>query len=263
MGIVNVTPDSFSDGGRWAEPSAAVAHARQLVASGADIIDVGGESTRPGAPRVDPAAEQARVVPVVAALAEAGIAVSVDTMNASTALATAAAGALIINDVSGGLADPAMADAVAASGLHYVAMHWRAHADTMQQLAQYGDVVSEVCAELTARVDVMKAAGVAADKLILDPGLGFAKTAAHNWALLGRLGELRALGYPVLVGASRKRFLGELLPDGTAPAERDLATAVVSALSAQQGAWALRVHDVAGTRVALDVLASWQSGARA
>ncbi|AMB57572.1 dihydropteroate synthase [Microterricola viridarii] len=263
MGIVNVTPDSFSDGGRWAEPSAALAHARQLVASGADIIDVGGESTRPGAARVDPSEEQARVIPVIAALAGAGIAVSVDTMNAATASAAAAAGATIINDVSGGLADPGMADAVAASGLHYIAMHWRAHSATMQDLAHYGDVVAEVCDELAGRVDALLAAGVAPDKLVLDPGLGFAKTAAHNWALLGRLGELQALGYPVLVGASRKRFLGELLADGAATAERDLPTAVVSVLSAQQGAWALRVHDVAGTRVALDVLASWQGGARA
>jgi dihydropteroate synthase len=263
MGIVNVTPDSFSDGGRWADPVAALAHARQLVASGAHIIDVGGESTRPGAARVDPAAEQARVIPVIAALADAGIAVSVDTMNAATAVAAASAGALIINDVSGGLADPAMADAVAASGLHYIAMHWRGHAENMQELASYGDVVGDVCAELSARVDALSAAGVAAEKIVLDPGLGFAKNAEHNWALLGRLGELRALGYPVLVGASRKRFLGTLLPEGAAPAERDLPTAVVSVLSAQAGAWAVRVHDVAGTRVALEVLASWQSGERA
>lgn len=263
MGIVNVTPDSFSDGGRWADPQAALAHATRLVASGAHIIDVGGESTRPGAARVDPEAEQARVIPVVAALAEAGIAVSVDTMNAATAVAAASAGALIINDVSGGLADPAMADAVAASGLLYVAMHWRGHSENMQELASYGDVVADVCAELAARVDALVAAGVAAEKIVLDPGLGFAKNTEHNWALLGRLGELRALGHPVLVGASRKRFLGALLPDGAAPSERDLATAVVSVLSAQAGAWAVRVHDVAGTRVALEVLASWQSGERA
>lgn len=263
MGIVNVTPDSFSDGGRWADPLAALAHARQLVASGAHIIDVGGESTRPGAARVDPEAEQARVIPVVAALAEAGIAVSVDTMNAATAVAAASAGAVIINDVSGGLADPAMADAVAASGLLYIAMHWRGHSENMQELASYGDVVADVCAELAARVDALSAAGVAAEKIVLDPGLGFAKNTEHNWALLGRLGELRALGYPVLVGASRKRFLGALLPEGAAPGERDLPTAVVSVLSAQAGAWAVRVHDVAGTRVALEVLASWQSGERA
>ncbi len=263
LGIVNVTPDSFSDGGRWAEPNEALAHARRLVASGADIIDVGGESTRPGAGRVDPDREQARVVPVIAALADAGIAVSVDTMNAATALAAAAAGARIINDVSGGLADPAMADAVAASGLAYIAMHWRAHSATMQDLAQYGDVVEDVRGELAARVDALLAAGVAPGKIVLDPGLGFAKTAEHNWELLHRLGELQALGYPVLVGASRKRFLGELLAPGAAVAERDLPTAVLSVLCAQQGAWAVRVHDVAGTRVALDVLASWQSGARA
>lgn len=263
MGIVNVTPDSFSDGGRWAAPDAALIHARQLVASGAHIIDVGGESTRPGAARVDPVAEQARVIPVIAALAADGIAVSVDTMNASTATAAAAAGALVINDVSGGLADPAMADAAAATGLHYVAMHWRGHSDTMNDLAQYDDVVIDVRDELAARVEALRAAGVAADRIVLDPGLGFAKNSEHNWQLLGRLTELQELGYPVLVGASRKRFLGALLPDAAPTGERDLPTAIVSVLSAQAGAWALRVHDVDGTRVALDVLASWQSGARA
>lgn len=263
MGIVNVTPDSFSDGGQWADPLAALAHARQLVASGAHIIDVGGESTRPGATRVEPVAEQARIIPVIAALAAADIVVSVDTMHASTALAAASAGAQIINDVSGGLADPAMADVAAASGLVYVAMHWRGHLASGPERSEYGDVVSDVCDALAARVEALLAAGVAVENIVLDPGLGFSKSTEHNWQLLGRLHELQQLGHPVLIGASRKRFLGALLPDAAAPVERDLPTAVVSVLSAQAGAWALRVHDVAGTRVALDVLASWQSGERA
>lgn len=263
MGIVNVTPDSFSDGGKWATPETALLHARELVASGAQIIDVGGESTRPGAGRVEPETELARVIPVVEALAQAGIAVSIDTMNASTALAAAAAGAVIINDVSGGLADPAMADAAAESGLRYVAMHWRGHLVAGPERAQYGDVVCDVRDALSNRVDVLLAAGVAPEHIVLDPGLGFSKATEHNWQLLGRLGELQSLGYPVLIGASRKRFLGALLPDATPTAERDLPTAVVSVLSAQAGAWAVRVHDVASTQIALDTLSSWQSGARA
>lgn len=263
MGIVNVTPDSFSDGGMWGDPHAALAHARQLGASGAHIIDVGGESTRPGAARVEPIAEQTRILPVIAALAQAGIVVSVDTMHASTALAAAAVGAQIINDVSGGLADPAMADAAAASGLRYVAMHWRGHLAGGPERSHYGDVVADVRDALAARVDVLVKAGVAAENIVLDPGLGFSKSTEHNWQLLGRLSELQELGHPVLVGASRKRFLGALLPDTAPTGARDLPTAVVSVLSAQAGAWALRVHDVEGTRVALDVLASWQSGARA
>lgn len=263
MGIVNVTPDSFSDGGRWLEPAAALRHARELSASGAAVIDVGGESTRPGAARVRPEEEQARIIPVIAALAGAGITVSVDTMHASTALAAAAAGAQIINDVSGGLADPAMADAAAASGLVYVAMHWRGHLAGGPERSHYGDVVCDVRDALAARVEVLSAAGVAPERIVLDPGLGFSKATEHNWQLLGRLGELQSLGHPVLIGASRKRFLGALLPEGAPAEERDLPTAVVSALSAQAGVWALRVHDVRGTRIALDVLASWQSGVRA
>ncbi len=263
MGIVNVTPDSFSDGGRWAEPDAALEHARQLVASGAHIIDVGGESTRPGAGRVDPETERIRVIPVVATLASAGITVSIDTMNASTALAAAGAGALIINDVSGGLADPAMADVAAQTGLHYVAMHWRGHLGAGPERSHYGDVVSDVRDALAARVEVLIAAGVSRERIVLDPGLGFSKLTEHNWQLLARLSELRELGYPVLIGASRKRFLGALMPDAAPTESRDLPTAVVSALSAQAGAWAVRVHDVEGTRVALEVLSSWQSGARA
>lgn len=262
MGVLNVTPDSFSDGGLYEGADAAIAHARELVAQGADLIDVGGESTRPGAARVDPAEEQRRVIPVVRALAADGVRVSVDTMNSATAIAAASAGAAVINDVSGGLADPAMADAVAATGLDYVAMHWRGHSDRMADLAHYGDVVTDVRDELAARVQALIAAGVHERRIILDPGLGFAKTAQHNWQLLGRLDELIALGHPVLVGASRKRFLAPLLADAAPMTDRDLPTAVISALSARAGAWGVRVHDVAGTRVAIDVVDAWQGGQR-
>lgn len=238
-------------------------HAQQLVASGANIIDVGGESTRPGAGRVDPETERMRVIPVVAALADAGIAVSIDTMNASTAVAAAEAGALIINDVSGGLADPAMIDAAAQTGLHYVAMHWRGHLGAGPERSHYDDVVADVRDALAARVDALLGAGVLRERIVLDPGLGFSKLTEHNWQLLGRLSELQQLGFPVLIGASRKRFLGTLLPEGVAVEERDLPTAVVSVLSAQSGAWGVRVHDVAATCIALDTLSSWQSGERA
>lgn len=262
MGVVNVTPDSFSDGGRWFDADAAIAHGLELVADGADVLDVGGESTRPGAARVEPEEELRRVVPVVRELAGRGIRVSVDTMRATTALAAVEAGAVIINDVSAGLADAAMAPIVAETGVHYVAMHWRGHSDRMDGLAEYDDVAAEVRDELSARVEALAAAGVTHDRIILDPGLGFAKRGDQNWELLGRLDVLGELGYPILVGASRKRFLGALLPDGAAMEERDLPTAVVSALSAQAGAWGVRVHDVRGTRRALDVLGAWQSGRR-
>ena len=262
MGVVNVTPDSFSDGGRWFDADAAIAHGLDLVADGADVLDVGGESTRPGAARVEPEEELRRVVPVVRELAGRGIRVSVDTMRAATAAASVEAGAEIINDVSAGLADAAMAPIVAETGVHYVAMHWRGHSDRMDALAEYRDVATEVRDELAARVDALVAAGVAPERLILDPGLGFAKRGAQNWELLGRLDVLGELGLPILVGASRKRFLGALLPDDADVEERDLPTAVVSALSAQAGAWGVRVHDVRGTRRALDVLGAWQSGRR-
>ena len=263
MGVVNVTPDSFSDGGRWFDTDAAVQHGLQLVEQGADLVDVGGESTRPGAARVEPAEELRRVIPVIRELSSRGVRVSVDTMRAATAAAAVEVGAEIINDVSAGLADDAMAAIAAASGARYVAMHWRGHSDRMDRLAQYDDVAREVRDELAARVDALVAAGVPAERLILDPGLGFAKRGEHNWQLLARLDELRALGFPVLVGASRKRFIGALLPDGASVEERDLPTAVISALSAQAGAWAVRVHDVVSTRRALGVLGAWQSGRRA
>ncbi|QAY73083.1 dihydropteroate synthase [Agromyces protaetiae] len=262
MGVVNVTPDSFSDGGKWFDADQAIAHGVELVAQGADLVDVGGESTRPGAARVEPDEELRRVVPVIRELAAQGIRVSVDTMRAATAEAAVEAGAEIVNDVSAGLADAAMAEIVAATGARYVAMHWRGHSDAMDSLAEYADVAREVRDELAARVDALVAAGVAPEQVILDPGLGFAKRGAQNWELLRRLDVLHELGFPVLVGASRKRFIGALLSDGAPVEARDLPTAVVSALSAQAGAWAVRVHDVVSTRLALDVVGAWQSGSR-
>ncbi|MFD5864638.1 dihydropteroate synthase [Agromyces sp. NPDC127015] len=262
MGVVNVTPDSFSDGGRWFDAESAIAHGIELVAQGADLVDVGGESTRPGASRVEPDEELRRVVPVIRGLTERGIRVSVDTMRAATALAAVEAGAEIINDVSAGLADEGMARVAAETGARYVAMHWRGHSDRMDSLAEYDDVAAEVRDELSARVDALVAVGVDADRIILDPGLGFAKRGEQNWQLLGRLDVLAGLGLPILVGASRKRFLGAMLPAEASVVERDLPTAVVSVLSAQSGAWGVRVHDVVGTRRALDVLGAWQSGRR-
>jgi dihydropteroate synthase len=254
MGVLNVTPDSFSDGGKWASTDAAIRHALVLHAEGADLIDVGGESTRPGAGRVAPAVEQSRVIPVITELARQGLVVSVDTLNASTASAAATAGASVINDVSGGLADPLMASVAAASGLTFIAMHWRGHSRTMDDLAVYTDVVAEVRAELAWRVDALVAAGIARERIVLDPGLGFAKRPEHNWTLLAHLDDLAELGLPVMVGASRKRFLASALPAGAPIAARDLPSAVVSVLAAQAGAWAVRVHDVAATRAALAVL---------
>ncbi len=258
--ILNVTPDSFSDGGQFTDVAQAVARGIELHEQGGDIVDVGGESTRPGAERVDPAEEQERVIPVIRGLAAAGVPVSVDTMNAATALAAAEAGASVINDVSGGLADPEMYRVVAHTKLLYIAMHWRGHASNMDSLSTYDDVVVDVRNELKARLAEMFVWGVEKDQVVLDPGLGFAKTAQHNWQLLARLDELGTLGHRMLVGASRKRFLGDVLPKGAAPADRDVPTAVVSALAAQAGAWALRVHDVTSTRAALGVFEAWKNG---
>ncbi|MEP7765905.1 dihydropteroate synthase [Sanguibacter sp. 25GB23B1] len=266
MGVVNVTPDSFSDGGRWFEPAAAVEHGRQLLHQGADILDVGGESTRPGAMRVSVADELERVLPVVAALVAEGAVVSVDTTRAEVARAALDTGALVVNDVSGGLADPEMAGVVARSGAVFVAMHWRGHADVMDDLERYDDVVLDVRRELVQRVEALEAAGVQRDQIVLDPGLGFSKAGAANWPLLGRLDELLELGLPVLVGASRKRFLGHLLAgaDGepVPPLERDRATAAVSTLAAASGAWCVRVHDVTGSVDAVRVAQAWLGGQR-
>ncbi len=260
MGVLNVTPDSFSDGGLWLEPDAAIAHGLDLVAQGADLVDVGGESTRPGAIRVDPAEEQSRVVPVIRELAANGVTVSVDTLNASTARAAVEAGAAIINDVSGGLADARMPEVVLETDAQYVVMHWRGRLDAADSRAVYTHTVAEVRAELSARVTDLLQRGVDPAKLILDPGLGFSKNGHHNWQVLAGLHEIETLGYPVLIGASRKRFLGALLPDGAPAEDRDAPTAVISALAAQAGAWAVRVHDVPSTRIALDVVRAWQAG---
>lgn len=285
MGILNVTPDSFSDGGEHDHHAAALEHGLRLRAQGADVVDVGGESTRPGADPVDPGTERARVVPVVRDLAQAGVPVSIDTMHAATAEAALDAGAVLVNDVSGGLADSAMVPLVAERGVPFIAMHWRGPSAVMQRMAWYEHVSVDVINELLRRVDSLLAAGVRPDRLVLDPGLGFSKRAEHNWSLMARIGALVGLGYPVLLGASRKRFLDEVpgvargeepappqpppldpQPPGSAhPTElpekeardmsgpRDVATAATSLLAAQQGVWAVRVHDVPASRVAVGV----------
>ena len=258
MGILNVTPDSFSDGGEFLDVEAAVAHGLELFAQGADLVDVGGESTRPGARRAAVETELGRVVPVIGRLTAAGVPVSVDTMRADVAMAAVAAGAVLVNDVSGGLADPRMLSAVAGLDVDYVAMHWRGHSDRMADLADYTDVVAEVRAELGDRLAAAVAAGVDPERVILDPGLGFAKTAAHNWALLRGLPTLAGLGRPLLVGASRKRFLGELLagPSGPRPVrERDDAGIAITALLAAAGVWGVRSHTVRPQRDAIAVAA--------
>ncbi|SNS67572.1 dihydropteroate synthase [Geodermatophilus pulveris] len=260
MGVLNVTPDSFSDGGCFADTASAVAHGLAMHTAGADYVDVGGESTRPGADRVDAAEECRRVLPVVRELAAAGVRASVDTTRAEVAEAALGAGAVLVNDVSGGLADEGMAELVAAAGVPWVLMHWRGHSREMYAAAQYGDVVTEVCAELTARVEDVVAAGVDPGQLVLDPGLGFAKRAEHNWRLLAGLDRLVGLGLPVLVGASRKSFLGRLLaaPDGTLrPAEqRDAASLATTVLAAEVGAWGVRVHDAAASADAVRTVAA-------
>ncbi|GAA1687807.1 dihydropteroate synthase [Mycolicibacterium murale] len=264
MGVVNVTEDSFSDGGRYLVPDAAVAHGLRLAADGAAIIDVGGESTRPGAVRMESSVEQARVLPVVKELAAQGLTVSIDTMHAEVAAAALEHGAGIVNDVSGGRADPAMAGVVASAGVPWILMHWRSvSVDEPHAVPRYGDVVTEVRDELLRAVDGAVAAGVDPAKVIIDPGLGFAKTAQHNWQLLRALPAFVDTGFPVLIGASRKRFLGALLagPDGVRPPDgRETATAVLSALAAIHGAWGVRVHDVRASADALAVVAAWNSG---
>ena len=267
MGVVNVTPDSFSDGGTWLDPDKAIAHGLELTGQGADIIDVGGESTRPGAHRVPMADELGRVLPVVSALAAAGSYVSIDTMRAEVASQALAAGARMVNDVSGGLADPDMATVAAAARVPYVVMHWRGHSIDMYGPATYSDVVSEVRAELSARVEALAAAGVDPANIIIDPGLGFAKLPEHNWALLTSLAEIATLPvrsepFPVLVAASRKGFIGKLLagPDGRQRsfAGSDDATIALTALAAAAGAWCVRVHAVPGNADAAAVAARWR-----
>jgi len=265
MGVLNVTPDSFSDGGRYLEPATAIARGRALAADGVDIIDVGGESTRPGARRVPVDVEVERVVPVIAELTSIGIRCSVDTTRAAVADSALRAGAVVVNDVSGGLADPEMAAAVADAGVPWILMHWRGHSADMDALARYDDVVAEVSAELLDRAAAAVAAGVDESLLVLDPGLGFAKTAAHNWALLQALPRLTGAtgesgwGFPVLIGASRKRFLGALLADekGPRPADgRESATTAISALAAAAGVWGVRVHEAGPSLDAVRVAAA-------
>lgn len=288
MGVVNVTTDSFSDGGRYLDTGAAISHGLALWAAGADILDVGGESTRPGAERVDPSIERDRVVPVIRALAQRGAWISIDTMNASTALAAVDSGARIVNDVSGGLADAAMLPAVAETDAEIILGHWRGPSREMYAPAQYADVAAEVAAELAERVAAARTAGIDPDRIIVDPGIGFGKRPEQNWEVLRALPDLVAAGQRVLLGTSRKRFLAEALAEASVDAERrfaertgaaavragggdsssdtvgavsearrDTATAVTSALAARAGVWGVRVHDVAGTRDALRIAQLW------
>jgi dihydropteroate synthase len=260
LGILNVTPDSFSDGGVWSDPAAAIDRGVELHELGADYIDVGGESTRPGSTPVDSEEERRRVLPVVAGLSDRRIPVSIDTMHADVARAALDLGARLVNDVSGGLADRAMVPLVAATGVPYIAMHWRGGADAPPR---YGDVVADVKAELKARVAELLVFGVEPGRLIVDPGLGFAKKSSHNWALLGHLEEFTGLGAGVLVGASRKRFLGKVVAADASVEDRDAPSAIITALAARSGAWGVRVHDVAASRQALDVWERWRHGSEA
>ena len=246
MGILNATPDSFADGGEHFTYPDAVDHGLKLIAEGADLIDVGGESTRPGAERVSAAEEERRVINVISKLADAGKPISIDTMRASTARAAVIAGASIINDVSGGLADAAMLDTAAELNVPYIAMHWRGHSKEMNDLAVYTNVVEEVIAELSLRIQAALSAGVSKSNLIIDPGIGFAKEAADNWAIIEEIERFVALGYPVLVGASRKRFLG-----GDNPNAREAATVELTKRLSQSGIWAVRVHGVAANKAVL------------
>ena len=257
MGVVNVTPDSFSDGGDWFDPAAAITHGMDLLSEGADIIDVGGESTRPGAVRPEVSEELRRVLPVVRDLAAAGACVSIDTMRAAVAEPAIAAGARLVNDVSGGRSDPGMLRLVADTGVCFVCMHWRGHSEDMQSKATYADVVAEVIAELRSQLEEADRAGIATDKLIIDPGFGFAKTGEHNWQLLDRLEELDVLGRPMLAGVSRKAFLGRLLANADGdprPAkQRDDATTALITVLALRGVWGVRVHSVRASRDAIAV----------
>ncbi|MEP6816144.1 MAG: dihydropteroate synthase [Marmoricola sp.] len=261
MGVVNVTPDSFSDGGLWFDPESAIEHGLQLREDGADLLDIGGESTRPGATRPVVAEELDRVLPVITALAAEGAVVSVDTMRSEVAQAALEAGAVLVNDVSGGLVDPAILSVVAAAGAPYIAMHWRGHADVMRQHASYDDVVGEVTDELKGRVDAAVRAGIAPDRIVVDPGIGFAKTHDHNWELLRHLDALDELGLPVLVGSSRKSFLGALLADAAGKPrpvlDREDANTALTTMAALSGVWAVRVHEAASALDAIAVVTRW------
>lgn len=260
MGVLNITPDSFSDGGEFLDPSQALAHAKLLIAQGADILDVGGESTRPGAQRVDLTTEQSRILPVIDAIKDLGVAISVDTMNAQTAVLAIETGASIINDVSGGLADPSMFAALASFDCTYILGHWRGHSDVMDSLNAYSDVAREVVGELAEQVAMAVSAGIDRSRIVVDPGIGFAKDVKQNWDLVARLDELEQLGLPILVGASRKRFLAAALneqdPSSVSTQRRDVATAVLTALLLQRKLWGIRVHNVEATVDAIKVVSA-------
>jgi dihydropteroate synthase len=264
MGVLNVTPDSFSDGGRYTDLDTAVGHAVQMRAEGADIVDVGGESTSPGAQRVDADEERLRVVPVLRELTAAGVPTSVDTYRAPVAAAALEAGASVVNDVSGGLGDPAMAEVVRDAGCPWILMHWRGHSATMQQLAHYDDVVADVRRELLERVESAVAAGVLESRLAIDPGIGFAKTGAHNWTILHALDEFVGLGLPLLIASSRKSFLGKLLADAEGEPrsvdDREDATTALTAYCALQGVWGVRTHAVRASVDAARAMRAVQRG---
>jgi dihydropteroate synthase len=257
MGVLNVTPDSFSDGGRFFDASQAIAHAKQMTKDGADIIDIGGESTRPGSERISAQVEIDRVLPIISALADTGAVLSVDTMRTEVAQAAVSAGAQIVNDVSGGKADPEMLSYMATLDIPYILMHWRGPSNIMNTLTEYTDVVTDVASEISSQVDVAVAAGVARDRIVVDPGIGFAKTVDQNWPILKHLGVLENLGLPILMGASRKKFLGELLSQDSEARDmddREAATLAISALMAQRNTWCVRVHDVRGSRDVIEVV---------
>ena len=257
MGVLNVTPDSFSDGGRFDDTEIAISHALQMIEDGADIIDIGGESTRPGSERISVQVELDRVLPVIAGLVNSGVAISIDTMRAEVARAAIEAGACMINDVSGGKSDPEILSYVSTLTVPYILMHWRGPSNIMNTLTDYNDVVADVTSEVSKQVEVAVAAGIARERIAIDPGIGFAKTVDQNWPILKHLEVLEGLGLPILMGASRKKFLGELLAkDGVArdSDERESATTAISTLMAARGLWAVRVHDVKPTRDAIAVV---------
>ena len=257
MGVLNVTPDSFSDGGRFNDPEVATNHALQMIKDGADIIDIGGESTRPGSERISVQAELDRVLPVISALVDSGVAISIDTMRAEVAQAAVAAGACMVNDVSGGKSDPEILEYVASLNTPYILMHWRGPSNIMNTLTDYQDVVADVTSEISKQVEVAVAVGIARERIAIDPGIGFAKTVDQNWPILKHLDVLEELGLPILMGASRKKFLGELLVKDGVPRdsdERESATTAISTLMAARGLWAVRVHDVKSSSDAIAVV---------